>query len=278
MFNTSIVGRKIASLRKARNMTQMELADTLGVSYQAVSNWERGNSMPDISKLPEIADLLSASIDELLSSEQESCKLVERIIDGDYIEYIKEQNVNIDDIAKTSPILKPSQTESLISAILDENEEKLTIHDLIKIAPYVNEDYLDKYVERVDLVEMGDKFAGLAPFLSCETLDRLVMKLFNLGDMKRIYSLAPFLSNETLDYVVNQCIEKGNLKQMVSLAPFLTESTLEGIVMTAFESEEMKACAGFYPFLSKEFLQKLADMMVKKYGFSSIVSLAPFLR
>ena len=41
MFNTRTTGKKIAALRKAKNMTQMELADEMGVSYQAVSNWER---------------------------------------------------------------------------------------------------------------------------------------------------------------------------------------------------------------------------------------------
>ena len=51
MFDTMKVARKIREARNARNMTQMALADEMGVSYQAVSNWERGNSMPDISKL-----------------------------------------------------------------------------------------------------------------------------------------------------------------------------------------------------------------------------------
>lgn len=52
MFNMKQVGKKILMLRKAQNMTQTELADRMDVSFQAVSNWERGNSMPDISKLP----------------------------------------------------------------------------------------------------------------------------------------------------------------------------------------------------------------------------------
>ena len=39
MFNTVSVGRRIAELRKGKDMTQMELADLMGVSYQAVSNW-----------------------------------------------------------------------------------------------------------------------------------------------------------------------------------------------------------------------------------------------
>ena len=72
MFDTRKVGKKIAELRKAKNMTQMELADAMGVSYQAVSNWERGNSMPDISKLPELAVIFGCSIDELLCDGKKS--------------------------------------------------------------------------------------------------------------------------------------------------------------------------------------------------------------
>ena len=58
MFETTKVGRKIKEARVEQNMTQMNLADAMGVSYQAVSNWERGNSMPDISKLSELCDIL----------------------------------------------------------------------------------------------------------------------------------------------------------------------------------------------------------------------------
>ena len=61
MFNMKQVGKKIVSLRKSRNMTQTELADKMDVSFQAVSNWERGNSMPDISKLPQLAALFDCT-------------------------------------------------------------------------------------------------------------------------------------------------------------------------------------------------------------------------
>lgn len=44
MFNIVNVGRKISQLRKNKNMTQMELADRMNVSFQAVSNWENGGS------------------------------------------------------------------------------------------------------------------------------------------------------------------------------------------------------------------------------------------
>ena len=44
MFEMGQTGKTIAKLRKEKNMTQMELADQMGVSFQAVSNWERGVS------------------------------------------------------------------------------------------------------------------------------------------------------------------------------------------------------------------------------------------
>ena len=71
MFNMEMVGHKIAELRKNRNMTQFELADKMGISFQAVSNWERGNSMPDISKLPELAEVFGVAIDCLLGEHSE---------------------------------------------------------------------------------------------------------------------------------------------------------------------------------------------------------------
>lgn len=44
MFNMNKIGKIIKDARTKKNMTQLELADKMGVSYQAVSNWERGVS------------------------------------------------------------------------------------------------------------------------------------------------------------------------------------------------------------------------------------------
>ena len=69
MFDTMMIGKKIKQARIDQNMTQMNLADAMGVSYQAVSNWERGNSMPDISKLADLCAALHISVNELLGIE-----------------------------------------------------------------------------------------------------------------------------------------------------------------------------------------------------------------
>jgi transcriptional regulator with XRE-family HTH domain len=57
---------KIAELRKQKQIGQQELAEVLGVTYQSVSKWETGITMPDITLLPSIAEYFNVSVDELL--------------------------------------------------------------------------------------------------------------------------------------------------------------------------------------------------------------------
>ncbi len=60
------LGENLKELRRKRNLTQEKLAEFLGVSFQAVSKWERGDTFPDIAILPEIASFFKVSVDELL--------------------------------------------------------------------------------------------------------------------------------------------------------------------------------------------------------------------
>lgn len=58
-------GEKIKELRAANDLTQEKLGDNLGVSFQTISKWERGDSYPDINMLPIIADYFNITIDDL---------------------------------------------------------------------------------------------------------------------------------------------------------------------------------------------------------------------
>ncbi len=63
------IGTTIARLRREHNMKQDELAEMLDVTPQAVSKWENGASMPDISLLPKIAKIFGVTIDELFGAD-----------------------------------------------------------------------------------------------------------------------------------------------------------------------------------------------------------------
>ena len=64
------IGKFIAECRKQKNLTQMQLAEKLGITDKAISKWERSIAMPDTSIMLELCDILGISVNELLSGEK----------------------------------------------------------------------------------------------------------------------------------------------------------------------------------------------------------------
>ena len=63
------IGKFIAECRKQKQLTQLQLADKLGITDKAISKWERGIAMPDTSIMLELCDILCISVNELLNGE-----------------------------------------------------------------------------------------------------------------------------------------------------------------------------------------------------------------
>ena len=70
-METMTLGRRIAQLRKEKELKQDDLAQMLDVSAQAVSKWENDQTCPDISLLPRLASILGVTVDEPLSGKAE---------------------------------------------------------------------------------------------------------------------------------------------------------------------------------------------------------------
>ena len=71
----SIIAENIVALRKNSGYTQIELAEKLNYSDKAVSKWERGESVPDISVLKSIADLFGVTVDYLITADHDPSEL-----------------------------------------------------------------------------------------------------------------------------------------------------------------------------------------------------------
>ncbi|MBQ8187280.1 MAG: helix-turn-helix transcriptional regulator [Clostridia bacterium] len=74
----SKLGDKIRSLRRGRGISQEVLAGSLGLSFQAVSKWENGDTMPDVAMIPAIASFFGVSTDELFDY---NCMEIEREVE-----------------------------------------------------------------------------------------------------------------------------------------------------------------------------------------------------
>ena len=76
-------GNLVTQLRKAKGMTQADLAEKMGITDKAVSKWERDLSYPDIASIPHLAEILGVTVDELLTVQnvkKENNKSIDAII------------------------------------------------------------------------------------------------------------------------------------------------------------------------------------------------------
>ena len=86
MIDSKSVGNHIAELRKAKGLTQNDLGERLNVSFQAVSKWERGETLPDTAILPDLADVLETTVDNVLSGGKAAVQFRGKIAVSDMIQ------------------------------------------------------------------------------------------------------------------------------------------------------------------------------------------------
>ncbi len=93
-MNQQKIGKFIASCRKEKKLTQAVLAEKLGITDRAVSKWETGKSMPDISLIPELCEALEININELLSGERLNMMNYQKMAEENLMQLQKQEELN----------------------------------------------------------------------------------------------------------------------------------------------------------------------------------------
>ena len=83
------IGKFIAEHRKKQGLTQMQLAEKLGITDKAVSKWERGIAMPDSSIMLELCAILSVTVNDLLSGEVVTMENYDKKMEEKLLELVK---------------------------------------------------------------------------------------------------------------------------------------------------------------------------------------------
>ncbi|MBQ8551197.1 MAG: helix-turn-helix transcriptional regulator [Clostridia bacterium] len=249
MFSITEIGMKLAEARKKKDLTQTELADLLGISFQAVSNWERGNSMPDISRLPEIAELLDLPPDELLGCAK---PLSDSICDGTVTEYFEREDADIREAVELAPLMKPSQVDEVARTASD----KRPLSEINRLLPFLGQDVRDEMF--IKAVESGNTrgAAPIVPFVSTKVINQTAARVVKEKGISGIGFMLPFIGNETLVAIADDEFAKNGLRNLERIAPFLPIRKLQKYAEQAIERDGISAISPIAPFLGADFLSK----------------------
>ena len=207
MLNMQEIGARIACLRREQDLTQAELAEHLGISYQAVSSWERGASMPDISKLVDLARTLHTTVDALLGSDPEP-----------------EEKEDVTELA-------PEVTEHVEWAVehaedAPKDKKKINMKMILHLAPFLPAEELEKLAMEARDEANYDALRRLSPFLRTSALEKLLDSCDGTIDQRSLKVLAPFLSTQYLDKLLDNCDLELDADLIRYLAPFAGQQTL----------------------------------------------------
>lgn len=267
MFDTMKVAKRIREARIAQNMTQTNLADAMGVSYQAVSNWERGNSMPDISKLEDLCGVLRITVEQLLGMESKETAAIAKVL--------KEETVTVEELAEIAPMLPPDTIKAQAEKSAGEPGKKYNIAALAEIAPYLDDDFLEELVESVE-VESLEELEPLAAYLDEDVLDRLVRKAPR-SDVRGIAALAPYLNEDTLSWLVLERDAELDSHLLEELGPYLEEDTLDALAERQIAKGNVKCLSGLYCYMDDETVHKIAKFLMTSGDLEELREAAHYL-
>lgn len=266
MFDQQRIGANIMKARKAKGYTQMTLADALGVSFQAVSNWERGQTCPDIANLSELSRVLDLSIDELLGNRRaaeitreiaedktpelqpEELQQVAPLLTGEQAD--KAASVSASDFAALAALAPFLSEEFLGEAVITLYERTGSLDGAMSLVPFMAEDDIGELASLIVPKEGVAGLTKLAPFMNEDELGDFVLEQFQKGGLKDINSLLPFLNDNVLCELAEQLLKKGDLKAILPLAPFLDEDILDEVARAILKGKDPSMLSGLAAFLT----------------------------
>ena len=257
MFDMRKIGKRISELRRAKNITQTALADMLGISFQAVSNWERGESMPDISKLGDLSRIFGVSIDDILCNPR-AARIVEEISAGE-----APKDMTVEELTETAPIMSPEQAQENIEDKID----CMSLSQLSELAFFLSSETLAELVRRcLDNGAAAEELSEIAPFMDNDELGCIILEKVNEGwTFSDISELAPFMKESDIEKAALRLIHSGApVDDIGEIAPFLNSDSLGRI---AAEVCKVKRSADileeFLPFIDEKNLVSVIRNIMK---------------
>ena len=239
------IGKAIATLRKEKGWTQVELAEKLQVSDKAVSKWEKDDAFPSVEFFPALAELFDVSIDYLMTGKAPEKEIVfiskmEWCAQNDDISLLNGINPNAKDengktladyvlqyesvnVYNTCKNLRFSTIDDIRMALLSNNIEKLTALHIKKLVHVSDRDIVPQHL-RTSMPIITDDILHLIvddPRVSNSTFDYLLEPLNDEHEYKQSSKNVWYL---VIPHLINICYETNNSHKLEKLIAVATQT------------------------------------------------------
>ena len=206
MFDMKKFAQFLVGKRREKNITQGQLADMVGVSHQAVSKWERGESMPEISKLSDLSSALNVPTNEIISamhSGETETEVKPEYMDEDY--YALPDKTLVGEVCVLAPYLSK---EALTTAIAEIAIAKGS--GIAKLLfKYADKDILREVALLVFATDTDKGRLDFVPYLPQEEITKLILNRYSADSIGSMLPLLPYSKDfDLVDTIFKSIVDK----------------------------------------------------------------------
>jgi transcriptional regulator with XRE-family HTH domain len=212
MFDTRAFGQSMQAKRKDANLTQQALAEKVGLTRQAISKYETGESFPDISILILLAEIFEVSLDDLINAGNPT-KTEAILLQSDAerteipAELFKENKIT-EDILNIASLLKPSLLDKVAKGF---EKHGLDLSKFISLTEYLKDETVIKTLENTSLDKLDKTILeNFMPFLDDDSKKNIFAKIID-GELDYTYLelITPYLDPYYIGSQIEAAIIEG---------------------------------------------------------------------
>ena len=160
MFDVKKFGATLSKKRKEQDMSQSSLADLLGFTRQAISNYECGNAFPDIETIIRMAEIFHTTIDELISNSGATTTETKLLLNKkDFAD-----QVQMEEVINVAPYVKPTTIDKITEVLA---EQGIDISNILELSEFISDDKIYTLLEKADFKKVDSIILSkLIPFLT----------------------------------------------------------------------------------------------------------------
>lgn len=278
MFDMKKFAAFLVGKRREKNITQGQLADMVGVTHQAVSKWERGETMPELSKLSDLSNALDVPTEDFVAAMHsgEDEEKNNTFLDNEY--YALADKTLVGDVYALAPFLS---RQTLITAITE-----LTLSKGSGISSmlfkFADEDILREVALTVFSVEMDKGRIHLLPYLPQNEVSKLLLNRYSIGGVEAILPLLPYAKDkDVVDMIFKSVVSgAGNWHPFMKV---LTSILPEVVVENGIDYAVERGIGSFYNWWTLLGAANTANIFIGycrhfSHSFSAWSDIAPYLR
>lgn len=272
MFDMEKIGAYLAAKRRDCGLPQGQFAEKLNVTHQAVSKWERGEAMPEISKIAEIAKVFGVSIDDILVQMQDKPQNNENseTEEQEYTEADKKYfelgySPSIGDVYELAPEMSPAVLAKAVQTLIRDNG----YFAVSLFLPMLDKKTANEIAERIYWENGINSLQFLGKYLPQDFVDKIILREYGRNNHE-VLKLLPYTRNEKIINAVfdAEVSKNGTWNSLVNIVSQLPPSVIVHQGVKYARSHDLGAFACWWGRFGRDTSAMLMAAYAKECGYT----------